>query len=166
MAGQAKVIAVYDRPFWRDQNLSGDAVSHCGPLVQIHDASPMDSGQGALFGFVGVPATHRSGRAEELQAGAQRQLATLFGRDADTPARIWLEDWAEQSDTATAEDINSPLTQHPAYGMPAILQDIENDSLLLTATELANNNGGLLEGALEMAKDTVTRIERVLEKTA
>ena len=165
MAGHAKIVALYDKPFWRDQNLSGDAVSHHGPLVQIHDASPFDQQQGALFGFVGVPATHRRGRTEELLASAQQQLATLFGRDADTPVKIYLQDWAEQTDTATLEDMNSPPA-HPAYGMPPILQGIEDDSLILAATELASINGGLLEGALEMAENTVERIRHALDKTA
>jgi monoamine oxidase len=43
MAGQAKVVAVYDRPFWRAAGLSGDAISRRGPLMEIHDASPADS---------------------------------------------------------------------------------------------------------------------------
>jgi len=167
MAGHAKVVAVYDKPFWRDQNLSGDAVSHHGPLVQIHDASPFESGQGALFGFVGVPARQRIGNdsADQLLASAQLQLATLFGRDAQTPVKIYLQDWAEQSDTATTDDMNSPPT-HPAYGMPAILQSIEDDSLILAATELASSNGGLLEGALEIASETVQRIGQTLDNSA
>jgi len=169
MAGHAKVIAVYDRPFWRDNNLSGDAVSHHGPLVQIHDASPYDLKQGALFGFVGIPASERHGTADELLASAQRQLATLFGSNAETgskeavPVKMWLQDWAEQTETATVEDANSPPS-HPAYGMPSSLQGIENDTLILAATELVSTNGGLLEGALESAEDTVVRIARTLKK--
>ncbi|MEM1154111.1 MAG: hypothetical protein AAGI44_08210 [Pseudomonadota bacterium] len=40
MAGQAKVVAVYESPFWRDSGFSGDAMSRKGPLIEIHDASP------------------------------------------------------------------------------------------------------------------------------
>jgi len=39
MAGQAKFVAHYDTPFWRDKGLSGDAVSEIGPMGEIHDAS-------------------------------------------------------------------------------------------------------------------------------
>ena len=39
MAPHAKYIAVFDRPFWRDQGLSGEARSAVGPMVEIHDAS-------------------------------------------------------------------------------------------------------------------------------
>src|SRR5699024_265542 len=40
MAGQAKVVAIYDRPFWREAGLSGFVSSWIGPLQEIHDASP------------------------------------------------------------------------------------------------------------------------------
>lgn len=48
MASQAKVIAVYERLFWREHGLSGLASSWEGPLQEIHDASP-DTGAGAFF---------------------------------------------------------------------------------------------------------------------
>ncbi|MEK8214056.1 flavin monoamine oxidase family protein [Paenibacillus sp. FSL L8-0463] len=51
MANQAKVIAVYEKPFWRDHGLSGFASSWVGPLQEIHDASPSPD-SGALFGFL------------------------------------------------------------------------------------------------------------------
>ena len=50
MAPHAKYVAVYPRPFWRAQGLSGSARSYAGPMVEIHDASPADEGMGALFG--------------------------------------------------------------------------------------------------------------------
>jgi len=74
-----------------------------------------------------------------------------------------LQDWALQSDTATFDDADSPPS-HPAYGMPAVLQSIENNTLMLAATELASTHGGLLEGALEMAEDTVLRIKHKMDK--
>ena len=59
MAGHAKFIAVYDTPFWRDQKLSGAAMSRLGPLAEIHDVSPVSGGPYALFGFVGLDARTR-----------------------------------------------------------------------------------------------------------
>lgn len=56
IAGQCKVTAVYEATFWRKQGLSGDGMSRLGPLGEIHDASPEDESQGALFGFVAWPA--------------------------------------------------------------------------------------------------------------
>jgi monoamine oxidase len=58
MASQAKALAVYDTPFWREKGLSGLVSSWVGPLQEIHDASPKE-GAGALFGFFGMPAKTR-----------------------------------------------------------------------------------------------------------
>ncbi|WP_331458127.1 flavin monoamine oxidase family protein [Pseudorhodobacter antarcticus] len=49
MAGQAKAVAVYDTPFWREDGLSGDASSRRGPMVEIHDASPASGGDVLMF---------------------------------------------------------------------------------------------------------------------
>src|SRR5439155_327577 len=51
-----KVAAVYDKPFWRDQGLTGQAVSIDGLVSATFDDSPPDGGVGGvgvLFGFVG-----------------------------------------------------------------------------------------------------------------
>ncbi len=85
MAGQAKLIALYDEPFWRADGLSGDVISHCGPLGEIHDASPLAEGPAALFGLVGVPPSVRSGRQDALEEAAVAQLEKLFGQPAARP---------------------------------------------------------------------------------
>jgi len=83
MAGQAKALALYDRPFWREAGLSGNAMSRRGPLVELHDASPMNGGPYALFGFIGVgPETRQDEQA--LRAAIQAQLGRLFGAQAAT----------------------------------------------------------------------------------
>lgn len=58
MAPHAKYVAIYDKPFWRELGLSGEARSARGPMGEIHDAS-MPGGCAALFGFLGVRAAVR-----------------------------------------------------------------------------------------------------------
>lgn len=65
MAGQAKVVAIYNCPFWRDDGLSGQVMSWGGPLQEIHDASPPEAGCGALFGFFRIPSTTRQKLGEK-----------------------------------------------------------------------------------------------------
>ncbi|SMX42311.1 hypothetical protein [Octadecabacter ascidiaceicola] len=55
MAGQAKAVAIYNAPFWREDALSGDAMSRHVPTVEIHDESPSKGEPYALFRFIGVP---------------------------------------------------------------------------------------------------------------
>jgi monoamine oxidase len=155
MAVQAKVVAVYERPFWREAGWSGDAMSRHGPLVEIHDASGEPGTPDALyalFGFVGVPAAARHGQPEALLAHAKLQLARMFGEAALQPVKILLQDWADEQHTATPLDAKA-LAQHPDYGLPAALATLADGRLILVSSEVANEFGGYLEGAL-CAADT------------
>lgn len=151
MAGHAKFVAVYDSPFWREQGLSGDAMSRRGPLAEIHDASGANGSPAALFGFVGVPATSREHQREGLEAAALDQLARIFGPSAGKPLQTALKDWAFDPATATRRDLSPPVT-HPDYRMPEALQDLWGGRLIFTASELAPEMGGYLEGALAAAE--------------
>jgi monoamine oxidase len=152
MGGQAKFVATYDSPFWRDAGLSGGAMSRRGLLAEIHDASPDTSELGALFGFVGVPAQVRSGQADAIKTAALKQLARLFGPKASNPRMAILIDWADERDTSGALD-KTPLFAHPNYGMPTALLGEWDGRLHLGSTEVARTFGGYLEGALERADE-------------
>ena len=158
MAGHAKVVAVYDRAFWREQGLSGTASSFVGPLMEIHDASALD-GRPALFGFAGFPAAARKAMGpEQLTQMTLAQLVRLFGPDAARPAAVFVADWAEDPHTATAAD-GQPPASHPDYGPPSGGIATADGRLILAGTEVAAEFGGYLEGALAAA---VAAAERVL----
>ncbi len=156
MAGQAKLFALYPQPFWRAAGLSGDAISHLGPLVEIHDASPANAEYGALFGFVGVPVGAPLRAPASLAAAARAQLLTLFGPAAANPLDILLKDWADDDCTATAADGNS--SAHPQYGMPASLAGLADQGLIFASSEMAAQFGGFIEGALEAAENASLRL--------
>lgn len=147
MAGHAKVVALYPTPFWRANGQSGDAISHLGPLAEIHDASPNDASAGALFGFVATPAPARRDAAALKQAAVQ-QLTQLFGAQAATPDAVLLQDWAQDPMTATQDD-HDPPTSHPAYGTPRALVGLWDNRLHFASSEMGASFGGFLEGALE-----------------
>jgi monoamine oxidase len=157
MAGQAKIVAVYDRPYWRDAGLSGDAMSHKGPMVEIHDASPVEGGPYALFGFVGFPAEWRAQNPERVLEMSRDQLSTMFGPEMAHPIAIRMQDWALNPAIATRKDQISPHA-HPSYGLPPALADLWSGRLMMASTELGRQFGGLLEGALEVADETASQI--------
>jgi monoamine oxidase len=157
MGAHAKFMAVYPTPFWRKDGQSGDASSRRGPLAEIHDASPADGSLGALFGFVGLPADIRAQAGDAVQAAALAQLENLFGPKAGTPIAATLMDWAQDPFTATAADATPP-PGHPPYTMPAPLRRIWNDKLIFAVTEMAPDNGGLIEGALAAAEAAARKI--------
>ena len=82
-----KSIAVYDRPFWRDAGLTGQATSDQGPMNATFDISPASGRPGVMMGFIdGQDARDFS----TLSAAARRdlclrQFATYFGPQALAP---------------------------------------------------------------------------------
>lgn len=157
MAWQAKILAIYDRPIWRDAGLSGDALSRRGPMVEIHDASPAMDGPYALFGFVGFLPDIRNQYGDAILDAARDQLQRLFGPAAGDPAQLVLQDWAFEDLTATDAD-QAPLQDHPEYGRSASLGPKWGGKLHFASSELSIENGGLLEGALETAADVAAAI--------
>lgn len=151
MAGQAKIVAIYETAFWRKAGLSGDAMSQSGPLVEIHDASPADGQLGALFGFVGVPAAARKANQQALYEAALAQLARLFGQPAQTPVKAVLRDWATEAETATDADREAGM-QHPSAEITRGMQSLWDGAVLFGASEMAPEFGGYMEGALEQAE--------------
>ncbi len=156
MAGQAKVVSVYEHNFWREAGLSGDAMSRAGPMIEIHDASPADNGPCALFGFVGV-APHARRDQQVLRQQAREQLVRLFGARAADPKELYVKDWAFDPCTSTTLDLQ-PLYAHPAYGMPKLLKDLWQGRVVFGGSEVATQFGGYLEGALEAAEHAFKQI--------
>lgn len=152
MAGHAKLVALYDTPFWRRAGLNGDAISHRGPLAEMHDASPAARPEGALFAF----ATPGAARAADFSQRALAQLGRLFGPEAAQPRDLLLKDWSIDPSTATPAD-RAPPSSHPAYRAIPL-----SDRLIFAGTETAGAEGGFLEGALVAAEAAHAQVSRVL----
>ncbi|MEZ7834762.1 MAG: FAD-dependent oxidoreductase [Burkholderiaceae bacterium] len=159
MAGQAKFVAIYGSAFWRESGMSGTAMSHRGPMVEIHDASDAEGNSAALFGFVGASPAYRLGiGSEELSRQSLAQLMRLFGPAAGTPLWSAVQDWAQEPLTASDSD-RQPLSHHPMYAGPVVPDDWDR-RVWLAGTERSPNYGGYLEGALESAEQSVTSLLR------
>jgi monoamine oxidase len=89
----AKAEAVYDRPFWRDAGLSGQAVSDTGPARTTFDNSPPDGRPGVLFGFIGGQDARRWMQQSPAarRAAVLENFVTYFGERARHP-RSYIED--------------------------------------------------------------------------
>jgi monoamine oxidase len=90
-----KLYAVYDRPFWRDDGLTGQAASDEGPVKVTFDNSPPDGNPGVLMGFM----EGNDGRAaarlplEDRRAAAVACFVRYFGPEAATPSEYVERDW-------------------------------------------------------------------------
>jgi len=155
MAAQSKMLFIYDKPFWREQNYSGEVFSHRGPLTEIYDGSPDNEEFYALTAFVGLPAQqrHELGR-QQLIEHCLSQLQRLFGEASQNTIDIQIKDWSQDRLITTDTDLNT-VARHPDYpgNLPRYLWD---NKLILAGTEVARQHGGYLEGALESADEAIT----------
>src|SRR4051812_26163956 len=91
-----KFEAVYDRPFWRDKNLTGQCVSNIGPVTVTFDASPKGGNPGVVLGFIGGTAARQwtPRPAEERKAAVLKQFQQFFDDDrALQPKSVVEKDW-------------------------------------------------------------------------
>lgn len=166
MSGQAKFVAVYKEPFWRKNGLSGQAFSHIGPMVEIHDASSSTGSGFALFGFIGLPSEVRAKfTIEQLKSQCIEQLGTIFGTESLGAEATYLKDWAQDKWVATGQDvIESP--RHPTFIVAQHKKELEALSLHLVASEFAKFEAGYIEGALLAVDTAIKNIQSGLSRSS
>jgi monoamine oxidase len=93
-----KTMAVYERPFWREQGYSGQAASEGGPARVVFDNSPPDGSPGVLLGFLEGRLARQWGArdAAERRQAILAGHARLFGPRAARPERFIERVWSEE----------------------------------------------------------------------
>lgn len=96
LGSSIKMQAVYDRPFWRDAGMSGEAFSTDHALSLTYDSSPFDDDKrGVLTGL--IVANHARRLSELDRASQEREvlanLQELHGAPAGQPEALILHDW-------------------------------------------------------------------------
>jgi monoamine oxidase len=93
-----KVVVAYERPFWREQKLSGQAVGTSGMLSVVFDDTSTDGRVSCLLGFV----VGRAARSfcelplDERRAKVIDELARFFGDQARNPIDYAETDWSNE----------------------------------------------------------------------
>src|SRR3954454_15376730 len=93
-----KCMAVYPKPFWRDDGLTGQATSNVGPVKLTYDNSPPGGSPGVLLGFI----EGHEARAMLRKSEKERKSAVLecfvryFGAAAGSPRDYFDLSWADQ----------------------------------------------------------------------
>lgn len=151
MGTTAKAVIRFAEPFWRPANLAGSAISHVGPMREMHDMSGPDGTNAALFGFVPVGI----GSTPDEHA-IRRQLTELFGPDHPEPLGITIIDWS--TERATTPPGAETLTDYGTYGHRVFQQPALGGRLHWASTETAPANPGHIDGALAAARRAATAI--------
>jgi len=156
-----KCVATYDRAFWREQGLSGEAYSSDGAVRAVVDVTSADGAQPALLGFiVGDGARHWSKQpAAERRAVVLAQLATLFGESAASPTHYAEHDWlaAKYSDGCVGMfGSDGPADCWETAREPA-------GHVYFCSSDTAAEWPGHMEGAVEAGQRTALRVLHSLD---
>lgn len=98
MGSAVKCFARYDRAFWRERGLSGEAASGDGPISVTFDQCAEDGSTPCLLAFVGGAAARgwRERDPAERKGVVLEKLAKYFGDEALEPT-AWAEhDWCTE----------------------------------------------------------------------
>lgn len=113
-----KVHAVYDRPFWREQGLSGTAFSPYELSHEAYDNTNHGDERGTLVGFVSD--LHADGvfelSAEERRERILESLSHYYGPEARTPIVYYESDWGSEEWTRGAYAVSFDLGGLSRYG--------------------------------------------------
>jgi monoamine oxidase len=143
-----KTIAVYDKPFWRDEGLNGQVTSDLGPVKAMFDASPASGTPGVLLGFVdGEDARLLSDQPPaERQKQALQSYVRYFGPAAAKPKQYNDQAWDREIYTGGCPVGMMPPGVMTSYGRslrPAV------GRIHWAGTETATVWNGYMDGAVQ-----------------
>lgn len=161
MGATTKCLAIYDRAFWREAGLSGEAVMTSGPLAVAFDNTSADGKVPALLGFsVGALARDLAKLSPEARREAVLDsLAACFGPQARNPVEYHEKNWQEDPWSQGCPTGN--------FGPGTLLQFASALSAPVgrvhwAGTETASEFCGFMEGAVESAERAVAEVESAL----
>ncbi|KAA9151113.1 FAD-dependent oxidoreductase [Microbacterium lushaniae] len=113
-----KVHAVYDRPFWREQGLSGTAFSPYELSHEAYDNSNHGDPRGTLVGFVSDRNADDLFRlsAAERKERILESLSHYYGPEAKNPVVYYESDWGAEEWTRGAYAASFDLGGLSRYG--------------------------------------------------
>ena len=152
-----KVACVYDRPFWREDGLTGQVLYDKGPISATFDDSPEDGSKGVVFGFVA------GDQAREFTKLSQRErreaiianYVEFFGPEAANPERYIETNWKRET-----------WTRGCPVGIPGLGQTVARGEQLAkpvgrvhwAGTETSNYWAGYMDGAVRSGKRAAAEV--------
>lgn len=161
MGSVIKCLIAYDKPFWREQGLSGEFVSDSAPFSPVFDHSPADGSCGILVGFFDGPdAMGWSGNPDGRRRAVIESLVAAFGPAAATPVDYIDHDW-----------IADPWSEGCYVGLPApgALTELgralraRHGRVHFAGTETAEAWTGYIEGALQSGEYVAQEVALALQ---
>jgi monoamine oxidase len=154
--------AVYDRPFWRDVGLSGQAVADVGPVRTTFDNSPPSGKPGVLFGFIGGA---DAAAVAKMSAKARREVVlsafeNYFGPQSRSLIGSFEMDWTKEPWTKGCPvGYTRPGTLR-RYG-PALRVPFRR--VHWAGTEVGTFWSGYMDGAVRSGETAAKEVRRALK---
>ncbi len=152
-----KATVVYDKPFWRDDGLSGQVLYDKGPVAATFDDSPEDASKGVIFGFVGGD----QARSFAKLSPKQRRKAVLanyvefFGPQAANPQQYIETVWKRETWTRGCPVGIPGLGQIAARGQ-ALTAPVGR--IHWAGTETSNYWAGYMDGAVRSGERAAAEV--------
>lgn len=152
-----KAVAVFERPWWREQGLSGFALADRGPVQLLVDESPADGSRGVLSALVAGYAARELGQlgVDERRRAVLSSVARLFGLNELVPLAYrdysWdVDPWSRGMPTA-----------HMGPGVMSALGSVLREPagrIHWAGTETATEWTGFMEGAVEAGERVASEV--------
>jgi monoamine oxidase len=164
MGSMVKVLALYPRPFWREEGLNGLGIGNLPTLELTVDSSP-PGGPGVLAGFI---AGERAVRWQGLPERERRQavladLQAWWGPAAAEPLELVLHNWNGEPWSRGA--FTSFLTPGAWTSYGRIWQQ-PHQRVVWAGTEAASRWPGYFEGAIEAGLTAAEQVQSLLSAGA
>ncbi len=152
-----KFEAVYPKPFWRTQGLSGSSYSDRAPVHFTFDNSPPAGNPGVLLGFV---AGEEARRLQTLGTAARRRAVLgsferLFGAAAARPRMLIEHNWSNEIWTRGCYAGYMPPGVWSDYG-PALRAPVGD--IHWAGTETAEVFNGYMDGAVRSGERAAAEV--------
>ncbi|MEL5992159.1 flavin monoamine oxidase family protein [Microbacterium phosphatis] len=152
-----KVHAVYDRPFWREQGLSGTVFSPYQLCHEAYDNTNHEDERGTLVAFVSD--LNADGvfelSAEERKERILDSLAAYFGPEAKNPVVYYESDWGSEEWTRGAYAASFDLGGLHRYGAEV---RTPVGPIHFSCSDIAGAGYQHVDGAIRMGKLTADQL--------
>jgi len=165
MGSMTKVLAVYDRPFWREQGLNGLGIGDRPWLELTADSGPPEGQPAVLASFV---AGERALSLAALPAAERRSLlledlAAYWGEEAAMPRELIEQPWNSEPWTGGAFTSSVTPGSWTSHARQAAAPDggpgpAAHGRVLWAGTEASPRWPGYFEGAIEAAERAASAV--------
>jgi monoamine oxidase len=153
MGDYAKTIAVYDRPWWRAEGLTGTVIDADGPVQMVVDGNAgSDDGPGVLVAFSAGRAAAELFALPDRREVVLAELVRLFGPKAGAPRVVDDFTWSEQPWLLGAP------TSIPARGRVIRSTELRHGLIHWAGADLAEKWPGYLDGAVRSGRRAAAEV--------